>query len=192
MCREQREGSVIEIPRERNVRVPFFLGLFMVVLGFFFFECYGAFLGFCEDGIVKWELQQIKSHPEVRQTVERDAATPEQAADKAWERIKFFHGHGYVMVLASFVFLLLMAAAPMTARVKGALMWVSLVAMGLYNLGWGLAGWLVPYLGAERAKEFSTWVFFGPFGLTIVAVTAIMAMAYGRQARAVLKSEPGA
>ena len=179
---------MFELPQERNVRFPLFVGLFMVVLGFFFFECYGAFLGFCEDGIVRWELRQIKAHPEVRQTVEREAATPEQAADKAWERIKFFHGHGYLMVLACFVFLLLMAAAPMTTQVKGTLMWVALISMGLYNLGWGLAGWLVPYLGAERAKEFSQWVFFTPFGLTIVAVTAVMAVAYGRQARAAIKA----
>jgi hypothetical protein len=179
---------VIELPRERNVRSPLLVGLFVVALGFFFFECYGAFLGFFEDGIVRWELAQIRAHPEVHQTVERVVATPEQAADKAWERIKFFHGHSYAMVMALFVFLMLMTAAPMTARVKGALMWVGLVCMSLYNLGWGLAGWLVPYLGAETAKEMSEWVFFGPFGLVIVGVTAVMAVAYGRQALTALRS----
>jgi hypothetical protein len=179
---------MFEAPKERNVRVPFFVGLFMVVLGFFFFETYGAFLGFCEDGIVAWELSQIRAHPGVHQTVERVPATPEQAADKAWERIKFFHGHGYLMVLACFVFLLLTVNAPaMTARVKAMLMWASLICMGLYNLGWALSGWLVPYVGAESAKEFSTWVFFGPFGLGIVVITAYMARAYYRQAREAMR-----
>lgn len=185
---EQKGGDVFEAPKERSVRVPFFVGLFMVVLGFFFFEAYGAFLGFCEDGIVAWELKQIQSHPEVRQTVERDVATPQQAADKAWERIKFFHGHGYLMVLACLAFLMLIANAPgVVARTKAALMWIALVCMVFYNLGWGLAGWLVPYLGAERAKEFSTWVFFGPFGLGIVALAGTMAVVYGRQARSLLR-----
>jgi hypothetical protein len=173
---------VITAPQERMVRTPFLLGLFMVVMGFFFFEAYGAFLGFCEDGIVAWELRQIQAHPEVHQTVEREEATPQQAADKAWERIKFFHGHGYLMVLACFAFLLLIASAPLRAvKTRATLMWVALVSMVLYNLGWGLAGWLVPYIGAETAKEFSTWVFFGPFGLAIVAVTGCLAWAYGRQ-----------
>lgn len=178
---------MIEFPRERAVRVPFCVGLFMVVLGFFFFECYGAFLGFSEDQVVAFERQQVRAHPEVHQMVEGEAATPEQAADKAWERIKFFHGHGYLMALACFTFLLLMAAAPTSDRMKGALMWIALVSMGLYNLGWGLAGWLVPYLGAEAAKEFSTWVFFAPCGLVIVAVTALMSLAYGRQAGEALR-----
>jgi hypothetical protein len=183
------EGSVITAPQDRIVRTPFYVGLFMIVLGFFFFETYGAFLGFFEDGIVAWELRQIKAHPEVHQTVEREAATPEQAADKAWERIKFFHGHGYLMVLACFAFLLLITSVQtVPARTKAVLMWISLISMGLYNLGWCLSGWLVPYMGAESAKEFSEWVFFGPFGLIIVGVTFYMALAYYRQLRDSLKS----
>lgn len=92
------------------------------------------------------------------------------------------------MVLACLAFLMLIANAPgVVARTKAALMWIALVCMVLYNLGWGLAGWLVPYLGAERAKEFSTWVFFGPFGLGIVALAGTMAVVYGRQARSLLR-----
>ncbi len=172
---------MFSLPKARIVRTPFLVGLFMIGLGFFFFESYGAFLGFFEDGIVAWQLREIKAHPGVPQTVERETATPEQAADKAWERIKFFHGHGYLMVLASFAFLLLIANAPaMADRTKAGLMWVSLISMVLYNGGWGLAGWLVPFLGAERAKEMSEWVFFGPFGLVIVVIAAWVAIAYGR------------
>jgi hypothetical protein len=188
----EEEDGVFNVPQERNVRIPFFVGLFMVALGFFFFETYGTFLGFCEDGIVAWQLQEIKAHPEVRQTVEREAATPEQAADKAWERIKFFHGHGYLMVLASFVFLVLMANAPtVPTRIRGTLMWVSLLAMVLYNLGWGLSGWLVPFMGAEQAKELSEWIFFGPFGLVIVAITGYLAIVYGRQVRTAIQRPSG-
>jgi hypothetical protein len=173
---------VLHAPDERSVRIPFFVGLFLVALGFLFFEAYGAFLGLSEDGIVAWQLKQIRAHPEVSQTVERVVATPEQAADKAWERIKFFHGHGYVMVLATFVFLLLAANAPQsTARAKASLMWIGLVSMTLYNVGWGLAGWMVPWVGAESAKEFSEWCFFVPFGFALVIVTGIVAVAYGRQ-----------
>ncbi len=179
---------MLSVPAERCVRIPFAVGLFMIVLGFFFFETYGAFLGFHEDAIVAWELKQIRAHPEVKQTVERQPATPEQAADKAWERIKFLHGHGYLMVLASFAFLVLIANASTVApRTKAVLMWVSLVSMVLYNVGWGLAGWLVPYMGAEEAKEFGEMFFFGPLGLAIVVVTGIMAVAYGRQALASIK-----
>ena len=170
-------------PEERSVRVPFFAGLFLVALGFLFFEAYGAFLGLAEDGIVAWQLQQIRAHPEVKQTVEREAATPEQAADKAWERIKFFHGHGYLMVLACFVFLLLGANAPgATARTRGLVLWIGLVAMVLYNLGWALAGWLVPWFGAESIQEFSEGAFFVPFGFVLILVTAFLARAYGAQA----------
>jgi hypothetical protein len=179
---------VFSTPDERCVRIPFFAGLFLVALGFLFFEAYGGFLGLREDSIVAWQLRQIQAHPEVRQTVEREAATPAQAADKAWERIKFYHGHGYLMVLASFVFTLLAANAPRTtARMKAALLWSGLVAMLLYNVGWGLAGWLVPFVGAESAKEFSEWCFFVPFGLALVIVTGIVAAAYGRQMAASMR-----
>jgi hypothetical protein len=179
---------MLHAPDDRCVRIPFFVGLFMVALGFLFFEAYGGFLGLREDAIVAWQLQQIQAHPEVKQTVERTVATPEQAAEKAWERIKFFHGHGYLMVMASFVFLLLAVNAPeTTARAKGRLLWVGLAAMALYNLGWGLAGWLVPYVGAESAKEFSEWCFFVPFGLAIMVVTGIVAASYGRQMTASLR-----
>jgi len=182
------EVDVFHAPEDRCVRTPFFVGLFLVALGFLFFEAYGAFLGLCEDGIVAWQLRQIQAHPQVAQMVEREAATPEQAADKAWERIKFFHGHGYLMVLASFVLLLLAANAPRyTARGRAALMWTGLVAMALYNVGWGLAGWLVPFVGAERVKEFSEWCFFVPFGFVLVVVTGLVALAYGREAAATLR-----
>jgi len=183
---------MFSMPSERSVRIPFTIGLFMIVLGFFCFESYGVVLGFFEDDIVAWQVKQIKAHPGIDQTSERVPATPEQAADKAWERIKFLHGHGYLMVLASFVFLMLIANAPMvTARVKAGLMWANLVAMVLYNVGWGLAGWLVPFMGAEPAKELAEWIFFAPFGITIVAITGFMAVAYGRQALACTRRPSG-
>jgi hypothetical protein len=179
---------MLTLPLERSVRIPFCVGLFMVALGFFFFESYGAFLGGFEDKIVVWQLQQIKAHPEIKQTVEGKSATPEEAADKAWERIKFVHGHGYLMVLAAFALLMLIAnVSIMAARTKAVLMWVSLVAMVLYNVGWALAGWLVPYLGAEEAKEIGEMFFFVPLGLTIVAITGFTAVAYGREALAYIK-----
>jgi hypothetical protein len=181
-CPEWGEVHVFHAPDDRCVRIPFFVGLFMVALGFLFFEAYGGLIGLREDAIIAWELQQIQAHPDVKQTVERVVATPEQAADKAWERIKFFHGHGYLMVLACFVFLSLAANAPgAAARTKARLLWVGLIAMVLYNVGWGLAGWLVPYVGAESAKEFSEWCFFVPFGLTLMIATGIVAAHYGRQ-----------
>lgn len=184
---------MLQTPDDRRVRIPFFAGLFLVAFGLVFFEAYGAVLGLGEDRIVAWELQQIRAHPEVPQTVERAVATPEQAADKAWERIKFFHGHGYAMVLASFVFIILAANAPRkTARARAALLWVGLAAMVFYNLGWGLAGWLVPYVGAERIQEFSEWCVFLPLGLALVAVTGIVASAYGRQMMAALRESSGA
>jgi hypothetical protein len=179
---------MFSLPQDRMIRIPFCVGLFVVVLGFFFFELYGSFLGFFEDDIVSWLVVQIKAHPGITQHIERETASPEQAADKAWERIKFLHGHGYLMGLAMFVFLILIAnATTLTIKVKAWLMWVSLVAMSLYNIGWGLAGWLVPFVGAEEAKEFAQWVFFAPFGLTIVVVTGFMALAYYRQAVASFK-----
>jgi hypothetical protein len=183
---------MFSFPSERSVRIPFAIGLFAIALGFFFFESYGAFLGFFEDDIVAWQVKQIRAHPEITQNIEREAATPEQAAGKAWERIKFLHGHGYVMVLASFVFLVLIANAPMvTARIKAGLMWANLAAMVLYNVGWGLAGWLVPFMGAEPAKELAEWIFFAPFGITIVAITGFIALAYGREALACARRSPG-
>jgi hypothetical protein len=176
------------LPSERIVRIPLAVGLFLVALGLFFFALYGAFLGSFEDGIVAWQLKQINAHPQIKQSVEGQAATPEQAADKAWERIKFAHGHGFVMVLAAFVLLLLIAnAARLRVRAKSVLMWVSLVAMVFYNVGWALAGWLVPFLGAEEAKEFSEFVFFIPLGLTIVAITGTIAVTYACEALATIR-----
>jgi hypothetical protein len=176
------------LPPERSVRIPFTVGLFLVALGLFFFASYGAFLGSFEDRIVAWQLQQVKAHPQIKQSVEGQPATPEQAADKAWERIKFAHGHGFVMVLATFASLLLIAnVSKLAGRTKSVLMWVSLVAMVLYNVGWALAGWLVPFMGAEEAKEFSETVFFIPLGLTIVAISGVIALAYAREALATIR-----
>jgi hypothetical protein len=54
-------------------------------------------------------------------------------------------------------------------------------------VGWALAGWLVPYLGAEEAKEIGEMFFFVPLGLVIVAITGFTAVAYGREALASMK-----
>jgi len=179
---------MLTLPSERSIRIPFTIGLFLVALGLFFFALYGAFLGSFEDNIVAWQLKQVKAHPQIHQNVEGQAATPEQAADKAWERIKFAHGHGFVMVLAAFASLLLIAnVTKLGLRTKAVLMWVSLVAMVLYNVGWALAGWLVPFMGAEEAKEFGEAVFFVPLGTTIVVVMAVIAVAYAREALATIR-----
>ena len=181
------------LPSERTVRVPFTVGLFLVTLGLFFFALYGAFLGSFEDRIVAWQLKQVKAHPQIKQSVEGQPATSEQAADKAWERIKFAHGHGFVMVLAAFASLLLIAnATKVGVRAKSVLMWVSLVAMVLYNVGWALAGWLVPFVGAEEAKEFGEVAFFAPLGLTIVAIAGVIAVAYAREALATIRQSASA
>ena len=181
------------LPSERSVRIPFTVGLFLVALGLFFFALYGAFLGSFEDSIVAWQLKQVKAHPQIKQSVEGQVATPEQAADKAWERIKFAHGHGFVMVLAAFVSLLLIAnVTKLSVRAKSVLMWVSLVAMVLYNVGWALAGWLVPFMGAEEAKEFGEIVFFAPLGLTIVAITGVITIAYARETLAIIRQSASA
>ena len=181
------------LPSERTVRVPFTVGLFLVALGLFFFALYGAFLGSFEDRIVAWQLKQVKAHPQIKQSVEGQPATSEQAADKAWERIKFAHGHGFVMVLAAFASLLLIAnATKVGVRAKSVLMWVSLVAMVLYNVGWALAGWLVPFVGAEEAKEFGEVAFFAPLGLTIVAIAGVITVAYAREALATIRQSASA
>jgi hypothetical protein len=181
------------LPSERSVRVPFTVGLFLVALGLFFFSLYGAFLGSFEDRIVAWQLKEVKAHPQIKQSVEGQPATSEQAADKAWERIKFAHGHGFVMVLAAFASLLLIAnATKLGVRTKSVLMWVSLVAMVFYNVGWALAGWLVPFMGAEEAKEFGEVVFFAPLGLTIVAIAGVLAVAYAREVLATIRQSASA
>ena len=181
------------LPAERSIRVPFTVGLSLVALGLFFFALYGAFLGSFEDNIVAWQLRQVKAHPQIKQSVEGQVATPEQAADKAWERIKFAHGHGFVMVLAAFASLVLIAnATKLGVRAKAVLMWVSLVAMVLYNVGWALAGWLVPFMGAEEAKEFGGAVFFVPMGLAILVTTGIVAVAYAREALATIRQSASA
>ena len=173
---------MITLPTDNALRRSLVAGLFLVALGFFFFEGYGAFLGRFEDDIIQWQAQQVEARPNVTQIVEGQPATPEQAAAKAWERIKFFHGHGYLMVLATFTFLLLIAnAATLGVGVRAILIWLSVIAMVLYNVGWGLAGWLVPFLGAKPAKELGEYFFFIPFGLTIVVITGIIAYAWGRQ-----------
>jgi hypothetical protein len=181
------------LPSERTVCVPFTVGLFLVALGLFFFALYGAFLGSFEDRIVAWQLKQVKAHPQIKQSVEGQPATSEQAADKAWERIKFAHGHGFVMVLTAFASLLLIAnATKVGVRAKSVLMWVRLVAMVLYNVGWALAGWLVPFVGAEEAKEFGEVAFFAPLGLTIVAIAGVIAVAYAREALATIRQSASA
>jgi hypothetical protein len=167
---------------------PFHCGSVSGRVGLFFFSLYGAFLGSFEDRIVAWQLKEVKAHPQIKQSVEGQPATSEQAADKAWERIKFAHGHGFVMVLAAFASLLLIAnSTKIGVRIKSVLMWVSLVAMVLYNVGWALAGWLVPFVGAEEAKEFGEVVFFAPLGLTIVTVAGVIAVAYAREALAIIR-----
>jgi hypothetical protein len=170
---------MMTLPPDLVVRVPFVVGLFMMALGLFVFVAYGAFLGSFEDRIVAWLTDRIAAHPDVPQRVSGRAATPEQAAAKAWERVKFSHGHGFSMVLAAFALLVLIAQAPhLPAVFKAALMWAGLVATSLYNVGWVLAGWLVPFVGTKKAKVFGETFFFVPLGLILVATTAIVAAVY--------------
>ncbi len=144
---------MFSLPQERSVRMALVIALFVVALGFFFFEGYRAVLGRFEDDIVSSQAAQITAHPEVKQVVDGQSVTPDVAAAKAWERIKFFHVYGYLMVLSTLGFVLLIAnVSILAARVKAILLWLSLVAMFFYNVGWGLAGWLVPFMGAKPAK----------------------------------------
>ena len=64
--------------------------------------------------------------------------------------------------------------------------------MVLCNVGWALAGWLVPFMGAEEAKEFGGIVFFGPMGLAILVTTGIIAVAYAREAPATIRPSASA
>ena len=174
-------GFLTKSPQASGLRLPYVAALLVIVLGFFWFELYGAAIGRFEGEITRFETRQIEAHPGVEQEEEGAKLSPDEAAAKAWERIKFFHGHGYQMVLASFVFLLLIVNSPMRERTKQILVYVALIAMVLYNVGWGLAGWLVPYLGAEGAKRLGEYGFFIPFGLTIIAVTGFIAFVYARE-----------
>lgn len=174
-------------PAGGGMRLPYTAALLVIALGFVWFEAYGAYMGHSEKGIQTWLSDQVRSHPNVKQDDEGTKLDAQGAVDKAWERIKFYHGHGYLMVVASFAFLLLIANASMGERARFWLSYVSLIAMVLYNTGWAIAGWLVPFKGAEPAKEIGEYGFFLPFGLTILACTMILAWVY---ARMLFREEP--
>jgi hypothetical protein len=181
---------MFRVPKEKKVRVPLAVGLVVVSLGFFFFESLGAFVGHFADDIKQWEAEEIKAHPEAV-SVQADGYpiySNDEAASTGLSRIQFFHGHGYLMVLASLIFIMLITFAPgMKPLLKSILMWIALVSMLMYNIGWGLAGLLVPYLGVDGALHFSEYALFMPFGLSIVVVTGIIAFDYGIQAVRVIR-----
>ncbi|MBE0428342.1 MAG: hypothetical protein IBX61_00520 [Thermoleophilia bacterium] len=180
---------MLQIPKESSVQLPLITGVAFIALGFFFFESLGAFLGHYASDIRQWQIEEIQARPESIMQDGYPIYTVEQAANIGARRLTFFHGHGYLMVLATSVFLILIALAPgVKPRIKGILMWVSLIAMLMYNIGWGVSGMLLPYLGVEESKTLSERLFFIPFGLTIVVVTGIIAFVYGVYAIRIFKN----
>jgi len=181
---------MFKLPKDRKVRVPLAVGMVVIAVGFFFFESLGAFIGHYSEDIQNWESRQIEAHPGSVQEDGYTVTTVDSAAATGLGRIQFFHGHGYLMVLASLAFLLLIAFAPgLRPKFKGVCMWVCFTAMFFYNVGWGVAGIMVPFMGVDGSLQFAERLFFIPFGLTIVTITGIIAVDYGIHAVRVIRGK---
>jgi hypothetical protein len=174
--------------------LPALAAIAWVAVGLAVFGAIGGIYGQFEEPIKEELAAQIKQHPaqlEGQGEEAEEVAIPtggsldEQAsavAEEAWTRLKFFHGHGLSMVLASFVALTLIANAKMGDRLRAWLTWVGLASMTLYNVGWFFAGILVPWKGLEGAKEFGEFLFFVPFGVITVVVWVIVLVVWAKEA----------
>lgn len=174
----------------------------MGCLGLVLFGSIGGLYGRFEEPIKENISQRLMANPAILQASlgSGEAAAPTDQADPkaqsdpkaqadavaetAWGRLKFFHGHGFSMVLASFVaFLLIANARLLSNRSKAILTWLGLVTMSLYNIGWFLAGGLVGFLSLDHALKVGEFGFFIPFGTVTVALWLIVLIAWIREGR---------
>ena len=181
---------------DRAMLMPVKAAVLWVSLGLVVFGGLGAVYGRFEDPIKEKMQEIVLEHPSVltegggeAAPTETQTAPVDQAAaagvlaEEAWGRLKFFHGHGFSMVLASFVVFLLIANLSIQRRRRVQLTWIGLVSMTLYNIGWFFAGVLAPYMGLDDAKKVGEYLFFIPFGVITVAVWTITFVLWVREYR---------
>ncbi len=183
-------GHINDSPN-RPMVLPLGIAIVWLALGLFLFGAIGGLYGRFEEPIKENIAARVLDHPGVLNSVgaEQGATAPTAdneakaatIAEDAWGRLKFFHGHGFSMVLASSLAFLLIANASIRQRSKVILTWIGIVSMTLYNVGWAVAGALVGWLSLDDAKAIGEYGFFIPFGVTTVVVWAIILWVWARE-----------
>ena len=186
------------VDNKRSLVMPPTAAMMWIAVAMLVFELIGGIFGHWEDSIKGALATRIQAHPAVMATVgggeaeaeaelaaiPTEGSAEQQAAglaEEAWGRLKFFHGHGFQMMLATFVMILLIANLSIRANAKAWLTWLGLLSMTMYNLGWFFAGILVPWKGLASAKNFGQWLFLLPFGILALVVWAIITFAWVRE-----------
>ncbi len=191
-----RFGAGLNDSPSRRFVMPLGAAIVWVAFGLFLFGALGGVYGRFEEPIKENIKERVLDHPGVLEqgvgetegaksgAASAKPSDEEQAgaiAEQAWSRLKFFHGHGTSMVLASFVAFLLIANARISIRTKRWLTWIGLASMTLYNVGWFFAGALVGWLSLDDAKKVGEFGFFIPFGVVTVLVWAVIAVVWARE-----------
>jgi len=195
------------VDNKRSIVMPPTAAMMWIAVSLLVFELIGGIFGHWEDSIKGALATRIQAHPAVMATVgggeaeaeAESAAIPTEGtaeqqaaglAEEAWARLKFFHGHGFQMMLAAFVMILLISNLSISAGAKAWLTWLGLLSMTMYNVGWFFAGILVPWKGLMSAKNFGQWLFLLPFGILALIVWAIIAFAWVRELTVTVKQSP--
>ena len=127
-----------------------------------FYEVAGAVIGHWHDDLRFW----------VRRVVERKRGADQKEAaedsERAWERIEFFHGHGFQFTLLTAFLVFVAANLKLSAFQKTLLSWTLVTSGTLYSLGWLFAGVLALPWGRKKARRIASYAFFTPFGVLFI------------------------
>lgn len=133
-----------------------------------FFEGAGAVIGHWHDDL----------RGRLRQMVERKGRATRKEADddseRGWERVEFFHGHGFQMLLLTIFLVFAAANLGLPLREQTLLSWGLVGSSALYSLGWLFSGVFTPRLGRKRAKDIASRWFFLPFGLLFILSSCLL------------------
>jgi hypothetical protein len=104
-----------------------------------------------------------------------DEARIAEVVEQSNNALRMLHVHGLGVGMLILLAALAIVNLPISGRVQRAL--CVLVSLGaLYPPGWLVLGWLIPTWGVARLRSPVEWLFFVPFGGTlIVALWAALA-----------------
>ena len=154
-----------------NVRIGIVLALLTLLYGFGLGGAFGAF----EDNI-KGSLQA--SAEAVKATVyQGDEAAMKKITDKSWTYMKRAHLHANGLGTAALAIIFVLAATPVSSRVRGGVS----TALGIGALGyasfWMFAALRAPAIGSTHdAKESLSWLAIPSAGLCILGLIATLVL----------------
>lgn len=154
-----------------NIKFPFMISLFGIVLGLFIAILFGINEDIFKDRIAKGIGNNLK-YQSLTTTAEKNDYKKKEA-DKNWRYYQRFHFHGTAINSMSVALILLILIVNISSPLQIYLSYVLSISGLLYPFIWLFAGMFGPLIGRNEAKEkFAVLSYMG--GVYLIGVTTLL------------------